>query len=113
MTEGFAPINGARLHFEVEGSGPSFVMIHAGVADSRQWNNEFRWLGERAHVVRYDMRGYGRSEPVDGELRAWRGGGFAVTAEPLGGSQLQHHVLSATRLADRSDFDFGDFQGAP
>jgi pimeloyl-ACP methyl ester carboxylesterase len=38
------------------------------VADSRQWNNEFAALAERYHVIRYDMRGYGKSEPVDGEF---------------------------------------------
>ncbi|MGH2620940.1 MAG: alpha/beta fold hydrolase [Anaerolineales bacterium] len=42
-------------------------MIHAGVADSRQWNNEFAHFANRFRVVRYDMRGYGKSEPVDGE----------------------------------------------
>lgn len=64
MTTGFAPVDGARLYYEMDGSGPSIVMIHAGVADNRQWNNEFRWLAERARVLRYDLRGYGLSEPV-------------------------------------------------
>jgi pimeloyl-ACP methyl ester carboxylesterase len=43
-------------------------MIHAGVADSRQWNNEFEFFARNYQVVRYDMRGYGKSEPVDGEF---------------------------------------------
>jgi pimeloyl-ACP methyl ester carboxylesterase len=43
-------------------------MIHAGVADSRQWNHEFARFAEGYRVVRYDMRGYGRSEPVDAEF---------------------------------------------
>src|SRR5262245_1591203 len=68
MLHGFAPINDASLYYEVDGAGPSIVMIHAGVADSRQWNNEFHWLAEQARVVRYDMRGYGKSEPVAGEF---------------------------------------------
>jgi pimeloyl-ACP methyl ester carboxylesterase len=68
MKNGFAPVDGARLYYEVDGSGPSIVMIHAGVADSRQWNNEFQWLAEAARVVRYDLRGYGQSEPVAGDF---------------------------------------------
>ncbi len=68
MDTGFAAINGARLYYELAGSGPPLVMIHAGVADSRQWGNEFRWLAERARVLRYDLRGYGKSEPVAGEF---------------------------------------------
>ena len=36
---GYAPSDGARLYYEVAGEWRPFVMIHAGVADSRQWNN--------------------------------------------------------------------------
>src|SRR6185295_9529620 len=43
-------------------------MIHAGVADSRQWNHEFTEFAQSYQVIRYDMRGYGKSEPVDGEF---------------------------------------------
>jgi pimeloyl-ACP methyl ester carboxylesterase len=42
-------------------------MIHAGVADSRQWNNEFVRFADRYRVVRYDKRGFGKSEPVEGD----------------------------------------------
>jgi 2-hydroxy-6-oxonona-2,4-dienedioate hydrolase len=38
------------------------------VGDSRQWNNEFVHFAQRYRVVRYDLRGYGRSEPVEGEF---------------------------------------------
>jgi pimeloyl-ACP methyl ester carboxylesterase len=65
---GFASIGGARLYYEVAGEGQPFVMIHAGVADSRQWNNEFLHFANRFRVLRYDLRGYGKSEPVDGEF---------------------------------------------
>lgn len=65
----FANTNGARIYYETAGSGPPFVMIHAGVADSRQWNNEFAWLADAFRALRYDMRGYGRSEPVAGDFR--------------------------------------------
>jgi pimeloyl-ACP methyl ester carboxylesterase len=64
---GLAAINNANIYYEVAGRGEPFVMIHAGVADSRQWNNEFIHFADRFRVVRYDMRGYGKSEPVDGE----------------------------------------------
>ena len=64
---GLAPINGALIYYEVAGEGDPFVMIHAGVADSRQWNNEFEHFVDRYRVLRYDMRGYGKSQPVPGE----------------------------------------------
>ena len=38
---GFANINNAQIYYETAGKGTPLVMIHAGIADSRQWNNEF------------------------------------------------------------------------
>jgi pimeloyl-ACP methyl ester carboxylesterase len=65
---GFVNHGNARQYYETAGQGIPFVMIHAGVADSRQWNNEFEFFARTYGVVRYDMRGYGKSEPVDGEF---------------------------------------------
>ena len=65
---GFVNINGARIYYETAGKGTPFIMIHAGVADSRQWNNEFEYFAQRYQVIRYDQRGYGKSEPVAGEF---------------------------------------------
>ena len=65
---GLAPVNNAHLYYESAGAGEPFVMIHAGVADSRQWNNEFPHFAGRYQTLRYDMRGYGKSEPVGGEF---------------------------------------------
>lgn len=62
-------IGDASLYGEVAGGGQPLVMIHAGVADSRQWKLEFPYFSQKYRVLRYDMRGYGRSEPVDGEFR--------------------------------------------
>ena len=65
---GFVNIDNAKLYYEVAGAGTPLVMVHAGVADSRQWNNEFAYFAQDNKVIRYDMRGYGKSEPVDGEF---------------------------------------------
>ena len=65
---GYAPIGEAQLYYETDGQGTPFVMIHAGVADRRQWNNEFASFADSYRVIRYDMRGYGKSEPDEGEF---------------------------------------------
>lgn len=67
-TSGFVNIGNAKLYYETAGTGLPLVMIHAGVADSRQWNNEFAFFSQNNQVIRYDMRGYGKSEPVEGEF---------------------------------------------
>ena len=65
---GFVSSGNAQIYYETAGTGTPFVMIHAGVADHRQWNNEFAFFANHYQVIRYDMRGYGRSEPVDGDF---------------------------------------------
>lgn len=68
IKSGFIKVDNAQIYYETAGTGNPFVMIHAGVADNRQWNNEFAFFAQKYKAVRYDMRGYGKSEPVDGEF---------------------------------------------
>lgn len=56
-----ADVNCAHLYYEVAGSGPAVVLLHEGIADSRMWDDHFAALAERYHVLRYDLRGFGRS----------------------------------------------------
>lgn len=63
----YLPHGNASLYYELAGAGQPLVMIHAGVADSRQWDNEFAYFAQDHCVLRYDLRGYGRSLPVDGD----------------------------------------------
>lgn len=65
---GLAEIGTAQIYYELAGVGAPLVMIHAGVADSRQWNNEFADFSKDFRTLRYDMRGYGKSEPAEGEF---------------------------------------------
>lgn len=62
---GFAPADGARIYFESAGVGPAVVFIHAGVSDRRMWDPQFDYFADRFHVVRYDLRGFGKSEMPD------------------------------------------------
>ncbi len=58
---GFAEVNGTRLYYEAAGKGRAVVLIHGGLVDSRQWDDQFREFAKRYRVVRYDLRGFGRS----------------------------------------------------
>ncbi len=68
IQSGFAQVNGARLYYERAGSGMPFVMIHAGIADCRMWDKEFATFSRSHLALRFDMRGYGKSTPVEGEF---------------------------------------------
>ncbi len=58
---GHAEVDGGRLYYEVAGSGRPVVLIHPGLWDSRTWDDQFEAFTDQHRVVRYDIRGYGRS----------------------------------------------------
>ncbi len=62
---GFAQIRNARLAWLSDGpadaAGDPLVLVHAGVADARMWEPIVPALAARRRVVRFDMRGFGRS----------------------------------------------------
>jgi 2-hydroxy-6-oxonona-2,4-dienedioate hydrolase len=63
---GLAEINGARLYYEIAGDGEPLVLNHAGIADGRMWDGHLGAFARRFRVIRYDMRGFGRSAMVEG-----------------------------------------------
>ena len=62
MTTGYAPVENGRLYYEVAGNGPALVLIHAGFLDSRMWEEQFKIFSHDHKVVRYDVRGFGKSD---------------------------------------------------
>ncbi len=59
---GFLGTEGSRLYYEVAGEGFPLLLIHAGVADSRMWDEQFSVFAQHYRVIRYDVRGFGQSE---------------------------------------------------
>jgi len=67
IERGVAEISGARLYYELAGSGDPVVLIHGGWGDVRYWDEQFAVLARRYRVLRYDVRGHGQSSvPVGG-----------------------------------------------
>jgi 3-oxoadipate enol-lactonase len=50
-----------ELYYEMSGEGTNVVLLHEGVADSRMWEPQWGALAQAHRVIRYDMRGFGRS----------------------------------------------------
>ena len=59
---GTVETNGARIYYEAEGAGDAVVLIHAGVANLRMWDEQVAALRDSYRVIRYDTRGYGLTE---------------------------------------------------
>ena len=61
FSSGYAPVENGELYYEVAGHGHPLLLIHAGVADRRMWDDQFAVFAEAFRVIRYDTRGYGLS----------------------------------------------------
>jgi 3-oxoadipate enol-lactonase len=67
--EGYIEVPGGRLFTKVEGDGPPIVLIHAAIVDLNSWDPVVPGLIAAGYrVIRYDMRGFGRSTALDEEF---------------------------------------------
>ena len=67
LEQRFAPVPGGELYYEVAGDGPAVVLGHAGIADCTMWDPQMAPFSERYQVVRYDVRGFGRSSQPESD----------------------------------------------
>src|SRR5215510_8071791 len=70
-SQGAANVNGTRLYYEMTGKASAdhaVVFIHGFTLDTRMWDDQFEYFARQFQVVRYDMRGFGKSAvPTDQE----------------------------------------------
>jgi pimeloyl-ACP methyl ester carboxylesterase len=59
----FCEVNDTPLCIEQAGSGQPIVLLHGFGLDMRMWDDQFMTLAHRYRVIRYDLRGFGRSLP--------------------------------------------------
>ncbi|MGI0052933.1 MAG: alpha/beta fold hydrolase, partial [Thermoplasmata archaeon] len=60
-SHGPASVDGRGLYCERVGAGPALVLIHSAFLDSRMWDPQVEVFGRGRTIVRYDVRGRGRS----------------------------------------------------
>jgi 3-oxoadipate enol-lactonase len=61
VQSGIAEVNGTKLYYEMAGSGRVIVLLHGGAVDRRAWDDQFNEFAEKYKVIRYDLRGAGKS----------------------------------------------------
>ena len=66
IESGWAAINGANLHYLNAGDGPPLLLLHAGICDSRMWDDQIGEFARTRRVIAPDLRGYGQSKMVAG-----------------------------------------------
>ena len=65
--DGYASVEHGRLFYERTGSGNAIVWLHGGFLDRRMWEPQFGHFARRYDLLRYDQRGFGRSDPPKAE----------------------------------------------
>ena len=91
-------VNGVELFYEVEGRGPSLVVVHGSWTDHTVWQSFADELMRSFRVIGYDRRGYSRSaeapaprtrrqdeDDLAGVIEALAGGRAHVVASSFGG----------------------------
>jgi len=58
----------ARLACEVTGDGSPVVLVHAGITDAGMWDGVLSRLVGAHRTIRYDLRGFGRSQLPPGDF---------------------------------------------
>lgn len=67
-TNGYMDLGDGQIYYETAGVGFPLVLSHAAFLDSRMFDAVWEPLAKYFRVIRYDMRGYGRSSPVHGPV---------------------------------------------
>jgi 3-oxoadipate enol-lactonase len=67
IKEGIAEVNGTKIYYEMAGSGETLVLVHGNAGDRRHWDFQFMPLAKEFNVIRYDVRGFGKSALPDPE----------------------------------------------
>jgi 3-oxoadipate enol-lactonase len=98
---GYVAVSGAKLYYEECGSGPAVVLLHDGLLDSKSWDEVWQRLGAKCHVIRYDRRGYGRSDPATSSFSP-----VDDLAKLLEHLNLRHAVIAGSSSGGALAIDF-------
>ena len=68
MATGYIDTGDGKLYYEIGGEGhpETLVLNHAAFLDGRMCDDQWAAFTQHYRVLRYDMRGYGKSDPVSG-----------------------------------------------
>jgi pimeloyl-ACP methyl ester carboxylesterase len=58
----YMPVGGLRLHYCVEGRGPTLVLLHGELSSLHTWEGWVQRLSSHYRIVRIDLPGFGLSE---------------------------------------------------
>jgi pimeloyl-ACP methyl ester carboxylesterase len=100
---GVVEVVGGTLEYEAAGEGAPVVLLHGGLWDRRTWDGQFGVFSRTYRVVRYDLRGYGRSSrPEPGKPYSH----VEDLAAVMDASGVERAALVGNSLGGRTAIDF-------
>ena len=72
LIDGYVQLDDTQLYYQTIGEGPPLVFVHAGIADSRLWRQQRDTFADQYRVICYDLRGYGKSDPLSESFAHYR-----------------------------------------
>jgi pimeloyl-ACP methyl ester carboxylesterase len=111
----FLNMDGVRVHYRDEGSGPPLVLIHANFASLLSWDDAVESLKNTHRVLRFDMTGHGLTGPdPSGDyslertveltsrfVDALQLGRFSIGGTSLGGTVALHYTAAHPERVER------------
>jgi pimeloyl-ACP methyl ester carboxylesterase len=64
----YLTVDGLRIHYRDEGSGPPLVLLHGVMASLHTWDGWVAELQRHYRVLRFDLPGFGFSDDLPGDL---------------------------------------------
>lgn len=100
-THGYVTVEGGRLYYEASGQGRPVVLLHPGPGDLELWTPQVPTLEARYRVIRYDARGFGKSDLPTGPFAH-----FEDLRRLLDALELKRASLVGLSLGGRTALDF-------
>lgn len=101
IESGWAAINGVNLFYRFAGEGPPLLLLHAGICDSRMWDDQIGEFARTHRVIAPDFRGFGQSKMVAGSFAHRRD--LGVLMDHLG---IGRAILIGVSMSGRIALDF-------
>ena len=61
LNESYFSFGDSKVFYQLAGEGSALVLSHAGFVDSRMWDDQWPVFTRSHRVLRYDLRGFGKS----------------------------------------------------
>ncbi|CAN5867054.1 alpha/beta hydrolase [soil metagenome] len=70
VQNGYAPVNGLDLYYEIHGTGEPLILLHGGFGLTSMFDGELLpLLAKTRQVIAVDLQGHGRTADIDRPLR--------------------------------------------